>query len=123
MIPPMVSMVYYYTPPSSSSRLGTISYPCCPVSFCLPLLPPLPGNGNVGNEIGCISLYRHAQTPSETIKAALAICNAHQRRFVGSVRVYRDVTIRWTKCIVNAKSGINFEREMRKRRGITLDMS
>jgi hypothetical protein len=75
---------------------------------------------SVPNEMGCISLYRQAQTPVTIISAALAASRLHQRRFVGSELVYNVVTTRWMKWIVSAKSGTSFEREIKMRIGTTL---
>jgi hypothetical protein len=58
--------------------------------------------------------------PRKVIRAALAHCSPHQSRFDGIERVYKEVVIRWRKCIVRAKSGTSLERETRRTRNTTL---
>ncbi len=51
---------------------------------------------------------------------ALPACNPHQSRFVGIVRVYRDVIIRCRKWSVNAKSETSLDLLINNRSTITL---
>jgi hypothetical protein len=70
--------------------------------------------------IGRSSRYWQIQTPSEVIIPALAIWRVHQSQFVGRECEYKEVTRRWMKWRVRAKSGTSFEREIKRRREITL---
>ena len=71
--------------------------------------------------IGCNSLHRQAHIPKAYIRASLEACNPHQRRFVGMLREYSELTMRCRKCIVREKSRTSFERETRSKRNITLN--
>jgi len=109
----------------SPSFIPTISYSPAP-SLPLPLPRPLdspPSSSVAGCDraggllpklIGFSSRHWHAHTPSEVMMVALHIWRAHQNMWVGIACVYREVTIRWIKWTVRAKSRTSFERAIRR---------
>jgi len=108
----------------SPSPIPTISYspaPSLPLPLPLPLDSP-PSSSAAGCDgdgfllpklIGLSSRHWHAHTPSEVMMVALHICSAHQNKLAGMAWVYKEVTIKWIKCTVRAKSRTSLERAMR----------
>lgn len=70
--------------------------------------------------IGRSSLHRQAQIPNEVINAAEDICRTHQATLFGILRVQREVTIRFIKWIVSAKSTTSLLLAIRSKIGMTL---
>lgn len=70
--------------------------------------------------MGFSSRHWQAQMPTDVMTVALHICSVHQSRFAGKACEYSEVTTRWMKCIVSAKSRTSFERAIRRRMNTTL---
>lgn len=114
----------------SPSFMVTISYSpalSLPRPLPLPLVSPSPSSAAGGfaaalppKLMGFNSRHWQAHIPTEVITVALHICSIHQSRFAGSAWEYNEVTMRWTKCIVRAKSSTSFERAMSRRMNTTL---
>jgi hypothetical protein len=115
----------------SASFIVTISYspaPSLPRPLPLPLDSPSPSSTAGGfaaalppKLMGFSSRHWQAQMPTDVMTAALHICSIHQSRFAGIPWEYSEVTMRWMKCMVKAKSRTSFERAMSRRMNTTLE--
>jgi|SRR5690242_14735678 len=112
----------------SPSFMLAISYsppPSLPLPLPVPRVSPTPSSARgfellVPKLMGRSSRHWQAQTPREVMIVALMVCRAHQKRCEGIACVYKDVTIRWIRCTVRAKSRTSFERAISRRMKMAL---
>jgi hypothetical protein len=122
-------VIYTRSPASFISASSYSPAPSLPLPLPLPRDSPTPsssvatgclGAGLLPKLMGFSSRHWQAHTPTDVITVALHIWSIHQRRFAGMACEYNEVTTRWIKCTVRAKSSTSLERAIKRRMNMTL---